>query len=244
MPEGGGSAVPHVGVAPQPHVLVGRRRVPVDPRNRQIARCRGEHLDGESVGRAPARDARDVELVSAKGAGHAVARRDADAVHPDVRAVVDPVEIQPDRPVARRSRQIEFPPVPPRHAVRAVGRHRQQRELLADRVRRSGNGAEVHRRVRVWIPSALDQRADDRSRYARSVPPLGLETGARNRLAVQLYARRGLNGPTGVQRDAKRLGDGCRGREADGKCRQPDAEQDLTHEGHLRGTRACAAALC
>ena len=213
MPDRQRAARGHVRVAPESHVLVGRRRIPVDPGYPQIARLGREHFDGHHIRAAAARKRRDVELIPPEGAGQVVLRRDASAVHPDIRPIVDAVEIQPHILLRCRRRQVELFPVPPRRFVRTVGRHRQVRELRADGVRRSGDSPQVHAGIQIGKLILFDECTDHGSRHARLVPAGGRESGQRYRVALLRGRGRRLNRPARGERypDLIGCGYGARG---------------------------------
>ena len=80
-------------------------------------------LHGENVFRARPGGVGDVEFVGAPGAGHVVGLGDLLSVEPDVGAVVDAVEIQPDRLALVSRGQGELLAIPPGNGEGTVGRH-------------------------------------------------------------------------------------------------------------------------
>ena len=198
-----------------------------------IARFRREYFDRHGVDGARTRDAGDVELVPAKRAGDLRARRDARAVHPDVRTIVDAVEGKPHRARGGRGRQIEFPPIPPRRFVRAVGRNGQQGELRADRIGRSRNRAQVHAGVRIREAAFVHERADHGAWDRRRAPAVGAKSGLRDRVASRVGRGGRLNRPTRIERNPRRLRRRRR-RQRRAHSRDDRADQEATHDWVLR----------
>ena len=85
-----------INLAPQSHVLVGWRRIPIYESNCQISIGWREDLNGECILRSWLRELGDVEFIGAPCARDLLEVGDLLAIHPDIRAVVDPSEIQPD----------------------------------------------------------------------------------------------------------------------------------------------------
>src|SRR5689334_7515960 len=97
---------------PKPHGLVSRRWIPVDEIDSQIGLGLGEDLDGDGIG-AGMSGLAHVELVAAVGSGNLRTVRDLLSVYPEIGAVVDAIEVQPDVIARKLLRQMEFSPIPP-----------------------------------------------------------------------------------------------------------------------------------
>ena len=180
------------------HQLVRRHGVPVDEGDGEVARLRGGNEDGEGV-RAGPRDAGDVDLVGAVGAGRLRGVGDLLPVEPGVEAEVDAVEPQPEGLAGGFRRHGELRPVPPGHGEGAVRGHLDVREVLPDGVGRPGNRPQVHPVVRVGVGAVRHQGRDDGGRHRRAVPARRREAGLRHRLAAGRHLRRGLDGPALAQ---------------------------------------------
>ena len=94
-------------VAPKAHVLVGRRRVPVDKRDRQVGVGGREDLHRENVGFSRRCGIGNIEFVGAPCAGNVVRFRDLLPIQPNVGAIIDSAKVKPDglSLVARRAEQ-------------------------------------------------------------------------------------------------------------------------------------------
>ena len=82
-------------IAPQSHVFVGRGGVPINPGDSEIIRFRRENLHGEDVRSVGQNRAGDVELVCSISAGDLFVPRNEFAINPNIGAVVNTLEIQP-----------------------------------------------------------------------------------------------------------------------------------------------------
>ena len=129
--------------APEAHVLVGRRGIPIDPVDAQVFLGLRDGFNGQHVRPVAHQQRRDVEFVGAIRAGNFARVCDALAVEPDVGAIVDAIEIQPHALAIRTIRRAEFGAVPPRAAERAVLRHGQHGKHFADGIRSSRNRTQV-----------------------------------------------------------------------------------------------------
>ena len=174
-------------LAPQPHVFVRRRRIPVHKCNRQIGIARRIHLDREHVRCAQFHSFRDVELVGAPGSCHLLRVGNLLPVKPDVGAVINASEIQPNRfaPVAHR--QNKFFAIPPRNGERTVRLHGQIRKIGADRVIHARELPQIHAEVRVGIDLLFHHRPDHRGRHSNRVPSPGQEARGRDHLAFVVH---------------------------------------------------------
>ena len=155
-----GAGCCHINIAPQSHVLVGRRGVPIDPRYGQVVRLRGENLDGQDVWLSGQNGAGDIELVGSIGAGNLFVISDELPIEPHVGTVVNAFEIQPDLSALRRS-HAEFLAIPPGNLEWAVVGHRPVREIGADRIIQSWQRTKVHAEKRIGIDFVLDQAPHD-----------------------------------------------------------------------------------
>ena len=197
--QGERSAVGDRHAGPEAHVLVGGGGVPVDPGDPEVAGTGGEDLDGQRVARPRMGEPCHGELVAAERARDLVGSGDPLAVEPDVGAVVDPVEAQPERAAGRRGRQRELRAVPPGRAERAVAGHGQVGEVLSDRVRGARQRAEGHAEVGIGIGAVADEGADDRARNGRAMPALGPEANPGHRLPLDHDLPGGLDRPAGIE---------------------------------------------
>ena len=96
MPQRDRSAGRQIHLAPQPHVLVGRRGIPVHESDRQAVLGRRPNLHREHI-RSGLDGGSNVELVSPPRAGDFVRVGDLFSVEKNVGAVVDAAEVQPHR---------------------------------------------------------------------------------------------------------------------------------------------------
>jgi hypothetical protein len=84
----------NINLAPQPHVPVGRGRVPVHPGDGQVAVAGREDLDGEGVNFARLCQRAYIELEDGVGPGSLLRVGDHFSVKPDVGSEVDAVEME------------------------------------------------------------------------------------------------------------------------------------------------------
>ena len=100
-----GSARLQIDAAPQAHVFIGRRRIPVHPVDAEVFFRLRDGFDGQQIrpGRARA-ERRDFVFVGAIGAGYVFGVGDFVAVEPDVGAIVDAAEVQPHLTILRNFR--------------------------------------------------------------------------------------------------------------------------------------------
>ena len=106
---------------PQPHVLIGRFRRPIDERDRQIVFVRRQHFDIQQIAARFSQRAGDVEFEIAVGAHHTIGGGNFFAVEPNVGAVVDALEIQPRLRGIARGGGIELFLIPPRNGEPIFG---------------------------------------------------------------------------------------------------------------------------
>src|SRR5258708_32012672 len=85
--------------APHASVFVGRGGIPVDPGKAEIIFFGGEDFNGESVFAEIVEELVDPEFVGAVGAGDFFAVGKLLAIEPDVGAVIDAKEMQPDETI-------------------------------------------------------------------------------------------------------------------------------------------------
>ena len=199
VPERERTAVGQVHVSPQAHVLVRGGGVPVHPHEGEVVRLRGEDLHRHRVGPAHAREAGHVELVAPEGSRHFVGGGDALAVEPDVRPVVDPVEVKREGAAGSRRRHRELRAVPPRGLEGAVRGHGEEREALADGVRRPRDRPQVLAEVRISVRAVLYERPDDRVRHRHARPALRRVSRPRENVSLGCDLRRGLDRPPRAQ---------------------------------------------
>jgi hypothetical protein len=175
------TAVGQEHISPEPHVLVRRRGIPVDPHDRKIVRLGSGDFDCERIGPGGADVSRDLEPVAAERTHDLVRSGDPHAVDPDVRAVVDPVEVDPESPGCTIRWKGELGAVPPRGLERTVGWCRQKREALADGIGRPRNPSQVHPEVGIGVLPVLHQGADHGVWNRDLVPAAHIEPGLRDR---------------------------------------------------------------
>src|SRR5258708_31851558 len=178
---------PDLNIAKQPHVFVWRRGVPIHKGDREILVCWRKGLDGEHVLLPGERCFGHVEFVSSPRAGNIVRLRNLLPIQPDVGAIVDPAEIEPDRLALAAGRQDKRFPVPPGNDERVVLLHWYVRKVRAYRIRRSRNRTQVHAKRWIGIDLLLHQRTHDRCGYAHRVPTRGLKPGRGNYLAAFIH---------------------------------------------------------
>ncbi len=144
----------------------------------------------------------DVEFVSAPGTGDVIGVGDLLSVEPDVGAVVDASEIQPDgfsRVMRRARRTVCDTTRRPRRDYRVC--MAMLREISADGISDAGKLAEVHGEERVGEGFVLHQRRDDRGGHGDVVPSVGSECGGGNDLALGFDLGRGLQSPMIAERE-------------------------------------------
>ncbi len=184
---------------PQTHVLVRRRRIPVDPGRLQIRRRRRKDFNRESVLGAALDCVSDVKLVAPIRPHYRCRIGEASAVQPDVRPVVDAIEVERDALAAHCRRHAESSAVPPGHSVRTLRIHCGVNEVRADGERRARQLAEIHPEERIAIEAVLDEGAYHRRGHGRAVPVCRTVGGRGNRRAVNADLCRRLNHPAIVQ---------------------------------------------
>ena len=184
--------------APEAHVLVWRRRIPVHPHDGEIVRLGGDNFHRKSVWTGPAYLLRDIDLVSSEDANDVFGGCELFAVQPDIRAVVDAIEMQRHVTTGTGAHR-ELRAIPPRVFERAVGRHRQQCESLADRIRRSRDLAQVHPDVRIGILTVLDQSTHHGVGHGDGVPAARVDARCRERVPFCPDFRRRLQHPAGAE---------------------------------------------
>ena len=193
--EGDRAAGGEVDFAPQAHVFVGRRGIPVDEGDGEILLGGGEDLYRENIFAVGFQNAGDAQFVGAPGSGDVVGVGDLFSVEPNVGAVVDAFEIQPDGFAGIGSGRGKLIAIPPGDRVGAVGLHRSVRKICADGVRHAGELAEVCGEE--WIGEGFVRyhRRDDRGGNGGVVPSLGNEGCGRNDLALGLDFGGGFERP-------------------------------------------------
>ena len=171
-----------VHIAHQPHVLVGRQRVPIHVCDGEVVFRGREHFDRQGIG-ARYGDARNVKLEHAVHTAHLVRAGNLPAVEPDVGAAVDGIEVQPQPFAPQNAREMKLGPIPPRNRKRAVRRHGEVGEIVADVARHTRKGPQVHSKVGIRIHLLIHQRANHRGRHAGRVPIADIETYGRDFIA-------------------------------------------------------------
>ena len=87
-----------VNIFPNPHVFVGRSRIPVHPGQRQIVFARSENFYRQSIAFSGMQKFSSVEFENPEGAGDFGGIGDLLAVDPDIGPVVDAIQMQPRIP--------------------------------------------------------------------------------------------------------------------------------------------------
>src|SRR5579859_7095112 len=96
MTQGNGTARREDDFLPEAHVLVGRRGIPIDPRDAEFVGMGSRDFDGNYVPGAGFHVLRDIERVAAKSANDFIRAGDFLSVDPDVGAVIDASKLEPD----------------------------------------------------------------------------------------------------------------------------------------------------
>src|SRR5260370_653459 len=151
-----------------PRALAGGGGYTFAPGEGAVVGLGGEHPARKSVERLP--DAGHGELVGGVGPRALIRARHELAVQPHVCAVIDPVEMQPEGPARPRGGDLKLRAVPPGGPEGAIRRHREGREVLPDRISRSGDGPEVRSEVGVGVHLVLDEGRENRGRNDGRVP--------------------------------------------------------------------------
>ena len=92
--QGNGSPPTQPDIPPQTHVLVRWGRVPVDPSDRQLTGLRRKDLDREHVLSFAPQQGFDLELEISIGTDDFVSTGNLSPIEPDIRAIVDTVELE------------------------------------------------------------------------------------------------------------------------------------------------------
>ena len=116
-----------------------------------------------------------------------------------------PVELQPPRPVRLRRWQIDFGAIPPRVAIRTVGRHRERGEHRADRVGDSLQRPQVQSDERVRQAVIGNEGTDHRRRNCGRRPAASVRADARQQASVRRDLDRGADHPALAEPDRYRL---------------------------------------
>ena len=109
--------------APDAHVFIGRRGIPIDPSETEIIFFRGEDFDSESVRAIVFQQLIDAKFKGAISAGHVGAIGDFRAVQPNVCAIVDAEEMEPRRRLSCAAWRGKLSAKPERATIRAVRGH-------------------------------------------------------------------------------------------------------------------------
>src|SRR5215472_7155223 len=150
---------------PKSHILVWRRRIPVHPVDSQIIGRLGGYFHCEHVREAVLCHFTHIKFVSAISPRYVVAIGDLATIHPDIRSVVDSVEMQPHMLPRKIRRQLEFRAIPPGTPEGAAFRHWQGRKVFADRIVGAGDGEQIPSEVRIEILLVSYQRHHYRCAY-------------------------------------------------------------------------------
>jgi len=123
MPQSNVAAGGEKNFAPDAGVFVGRSGIPVDPGEAEIIFFGREDFDGEGILAGFVQKFADTEFIGAIGAGDFAAVGKLLAVEPDVGAVIDAEEMEPDGSVGISGGCGKFSAEPVGAAERTVGRH-------------------------------------------------------------------------------------------------------------------------
>ena len=185
---------------PQSHILVRRAGIPVDPVDAQVFLCRRGCLDRQHVGLTRFEHVRHVEIVGAISARDGARIRYLFPIEPDLAAIVDSAEVEPEAAIGRpRGRKREFLSIPPAAAIRAICRHRQIREIGSDGIACSGNLAKIVTEVGIGNRSCRDLRCQHGAWNRGLQPSFGGKASARNGLTGRLDLAGRLEAPALVQ---------------------------------------------
>ncbi len=189
--------------APESHVFVRGRGVPVDPVDAEIFFGLGNGFDGKDVRRSAwSKLRRDVEFVDAVRAGDFTRVGDFFAVEPNVGAVVDAGKTQPDVAAVRSIGRGEFGAIPPGAAEWAVLGHGLKREHFVLAIVHTGKFREVVAEIRIGIGFVGDECCDDGRRHRGFVPALGAKARDRNLRPGRGDFAGGLESPMVAEVDA------------------------------------------
>ena len=203
---------------PEAHVLVGRRRIPIDPGDAEFVGVGRGDFYGDDIFCAGFDVGRDIEFIAAKRADDLIRAGDFFAVDPDVRAVIDSAKRHPNRFPIKLRGNFELFAIPPGDSVGTIFRYFQIGELAANRIRHTGDGTQIHAEIGIFVDAVFDEHGEHRVGGGRFVPGGGVKTCGGDGFAGGCDFGGGLNSPTFTQRDiaigsGERRGDGCGGEE-------------------------------
>src|SRR5437868_2997838 len=121
------------------------------------------------------------------------------AIQPDVRAIIDAVEVERDALSAHRGRNAESRPAPPWHGVRTLRIHGGVDEVRADRECRTRDLAQIHPEEWITVNAVFNERPDDRGRHRRAIPISRSIRDGGNRRAIGPHFCRRLDLPAVVE---------------------------------------------
>ena len=176
-------------VAPQALHFVGRHRGPVHPGVSQILGPLALDPQRERVSLPWPRGLGYVEGETAHGSSHLIGVGDLLAIEPDVRAIVDPLEVERDRSSRHLRRQVELRPKPPTDREGVGPGHAGVGGTAAAPGAHARPGAQVRADERVRVHARLREHPRNRRGNGSGVPPAGGETGFRDGLPIRLPAR-------------------------------------------------------
>src|SRR5208283_20759 len=180
-------ALPQVYVSPEAHIFIRRCRVPVDPIDPQVALRLRNRLDRDHIYLGMAQEGSHIEFIRPVSSRNLLLARNPAAIHPDVRAVVNAVKIEPDAAPSIILRKAEFGSVPPGTPKWAVLWHWQRREILADRIGGARNGSKILAKVGLGRRLVRDKRRDDRRRHGYTVPIIRAKPRCGNSLPARFH---------------------------------------------------------
>ena len=182
--DGDSAGGPDADLPEEAHVVVRRRRIPVDEADRRLALLRRDDLDGQDVLLRRLDVRGDVDREAPEGA---VGRRRVGhffPVEPDIGPVVDAVELEPRLDETGSQRHSELLAVPP-----------------GDGEGRCGDGLEVLPEEEVRIDVVLDERPEDGRGDDGRIPRIDLEAGLGDLLPGPLGLLGGLDVPEVAEAD-------------------------------------------
>src|SRR5271155_166464 len=110
--------------------------------------CLGEDLDRQHILVAVGKERSCIEIVRSKGSRDVVFTRDLFSVEPDVRAIVNTIEVEPIYS-SRRCQGHKLRSIPPGTVVGAFRTHGEIAEYFSDGIVHARNVAQIHPEERI-----------------------------------------------------------------------------------------------
>ena len=192
----------HVHIAHQSHVFIRRHGVPVHEGEGEIVLGGREDFDGQGIDAAGRGEFGDIEFEHAVHARGLVRGSDLVAVEPDVGAVIDGIEIQPEGLAFGGGGQAERGAVPPRFGEGAIVGHGQVGKIHPRLVAHARIGAKVHAEIGVGVDLVGHQRGDYGGGNGSGVPIARLERGGGHHGAIFRHMGGSLDAPVAIETDA------------------------------------------